>query len=141
MEKRFLTEEVIKDLRESFKLLAEDVTVAVFTREGANQKYNEVATQLVTEIAEVEPRIKAEIHNIGDETSSRYGVQRSPTILVAPEKYNIRFTGAPLGEEGRSFVTALIMASTGKSTMRPESSAKINNLNDKRDVRVYVSPT
>ena len=142
MDKPIVTEEVKRDLLENFKKLEEPVTLAVLTKEGVNDQYNKIATQLITEIAAVDKRLSVEFHSIGDEYSKKHGVLRSPTILIAPDKYNIRFTGTPLGEEGRSLVMSLILASSRKATvLSPESVNKLGELKEKRHVTVFVSPT
>jgi thioredoxin reductase (NADPH) len=141
-EKPIVTEEVKKDLTENFRLLREPVTIAVFTKEGVNDQYNKIASQLIAEIAAVDERISVEFHHIGDESSTKYDVERSPTILIAPDKYRIRFTGTPLGEEGRTLVLSIILASTAKAPMLSTGFAeKVRQLTEKRDVRVFVSPT
>ena len=65
-------------------------------------------------LAELTDRLKVTYHTVGDELSVKRNVTRSPSILIAPDTYRIRYTGAPVGEEGRSFLVALMMASTGK---------------------------
>ncbi len=141
MEREILTADMREALGESFKLLREPVLVMLFTKEGVNDQYNDIATALIREISETEPRIKAEFHKVGDEASGKYKVERSPTLLIAPEKYSIRFTGAPLGEEGRTLVMALIMASTGKPAVTEDSLKRLEKIKEKRHARVFVSPT
>lgn len=142
MDKPLVTEEVKKDLRENFKHFKDPVAIAVFTEEGVNDQYNKIAKQLMSEIAAVDGKLSVEFYNIGDEASEKYGVKRSPTILIAPDKYRIRFTGTPLGEEGRTLVLALILASIGKAPMlKPEFEKRLPELKESRDVRVFVSPT
>lgn len=138
---KILTPDVMKDLRESFKHLKGDVALSVFTAKGQNDPHNALARQLVEEFAEAEPRLKPAFHEIGGAEAKRLGVDRSPTIMVGPDKYDIRFMGVPLGEEGQSFVMALIMASTGKGFWDEGSMKAIAPLRDKRHVRVFVSPT
>ncbi len=136
-----LNEAIIQDLKKAFEQLEAEVTVAVFTQKGANDQYNDIASQLITEISGVDKRIKPEMHEIGDEDSKRHGVTSSPTLLICPEKYRIMFRGAPLGEEGRTLVMAIIMASTGRGTIRETSIKKLQKLKDRRLVKVFVSPT
>jgi thioredoxin reductase (NADPH) len=63
-------------------------------------------------------------------------------VLISPDKYRIRYTGAPVGEEGRSFLTAVIMASTGKTILSDSAKKNIlEDLREKRDIQVFVSPT
>jgi len=142
MDKPIITDEVKKDLRENFKRLDNPVTIAVFTKEGVNDQYNRIATQLITEMADVDKRVKAEFHVIGGKESAEHGVERSPTILIAPDRYRIRFTGTPLGEEGRTLVMSIILASSSKvNVLSPESTKRLLELKEKRNARVFVSPT
>jgi thioredoxin reductase (NADPH) len=141
MEQEILTPEMKASLRESFKLLKDDVNILLFTKKGVNDPYNNTAANLIKELAALDKRIKPEIHGIGDDASKKYNVQRGPTLLISPEKYNIRFTGAPLGEEGRSLIMSLIMASTGQSGLSEDSRTRLGKLDRKRNVRIFTSPT
>ncbi len=141
MAEEIMTKDMRESLKESFTVLAGDVNVHVFTRKGENDQFNELTVRIVQEIAKIDEKIKAHFHTIGDEESKRYGVQRSPTVLISPEKYSIRFTGSPQGEEGRSLVMALIMASTGQAIASEDSKTRLARLKEKRHVRVFVSPT
>ena len=97
---------------------------------------------LVKTLAELSAKLKVSFHTIGDEQSVKRNVTRSPSVLIAPDAYRIRYTGAPLGEEGRSFLTAIVMASTGKPLLSGPSIQKIvEQLHEKRDIQVFVSPT
>lgn len=138
---KILNEEVRADLRHSMEHLGGDVRVAIFTGDGSNEEYNKLGVQLLNEFAEVDPRIKPTFHKLGDSESVKYKIERSPTLLVQPDKFNVRFMGIPLGEEGRTFVMSLILATTNKRTLSEESRQRLTELNEKRHVRVYVSPT
>jgi thioredoxin reductase (NADPH) len=141
MAEEILTARMKEDLRESFKLLKEDVTLEVFTRKGVNDPYNDILVQLARELDALEPRIKASFHEVGDEESKKFVIERSPTLLISPERYRIRFTGAPMGEEGRALVMAIIMASAGTSGISEDSRKRLSKLKEKRHVRVFTSPT
>jgi thioredoxin reductase (NADPH) len=141
MEEKVITPDMKEILRESFSHLKEEVTFVVFTEKGTNEQFNEMTEGLIKELSSLEPRLKAEFHSIGDEASEKYGVKRSPTLLVSPDRYKIRYTGAPLGEEGRSLIMTALMASTGKTILSEASLKKLRRLKEKRHVRVFVSPT
>jgi thioredoxin reductase (NADPH) len=141
MAEPILNEEVIKDLKKAFEQLEGEVTVSLFTQKGLNDQYNEIARQLITEIAAVDKRIKPEFHETGGEEAQRYGISGSPTLLICPEKYRIMFRGAPLGEEGRTLVMSLILASTGQGAVQESSVKKLQKLKDRRLIKVFVSPT
>src|SRR5512144_1253367 len=122
--------------------LKEDVAIEVFTKPGQNDKFNDAAVSLVKAIAGLSDKLTASFYTIGDEQSAKRNVTRSPTILIAPDRYRIRYTGAPVGEEGRSFLVAILMASSGKTVLTEDALAKIKDqLREKRDIQVFVSPT
>lgn len=141
MEKEIITEDIKTLLKETFKDLREDVTIEVFTKKGLNDPFNEAITKLIKAIAEITPKIKASFHKVGDDLSKKRGVDRSPTLLISPEKYSIRFTGAPLGEEGRSLIISILMSSTGKVLLSEASLKRLKDLDSERTIQVFVSPT
>ncbi len=144
MAEEIMTPEVVKALKEAFKGLKDDVTLHVFTKRGVNDQFNDILAGLVRGVASLDERVKAYFHDIGDErdvASRRYGVERSPTLLIGPERYRIRYTGAPIGEEGRSFIAAILMASAGRGFLVAESAKKLAALDSRRDVKIFVSPT
>ena len=143
MAQELIPDDVKQTIAKTFQdTLKEDVVIEVFTERGQNDQFNETAVALLKALAPLSEKLKVTFHTIGDEQSVKRGVTRSPSILIAPDKYRIRFTGAPMGEEGQSFLTAIIMASTGKSILSDPSIKQITEqLHDKRDIQVFVSPT
>jgi thioredoxin reductase (NADPH) len=142
-EKEILPDDVKQAIRETFQQgLTKDVVIEVYTKSGTNDQFNEAAVSLVKALAELSDKLKVSFHAVGDDQSVKRNVTRSPSILIAPDTYRIRYTGAPVGEEGRSFLVALMMASTGKPLLIEPSIKKITEgLREKRDIQVFVSPT
>jgi thioredoxin reductase (NADPH) len=143
MEQDLIPDDVKQTVKETLlEALKDDVVIEVFTESGKKDQFNEAAVALVKVLASLSEKLKVTFHSTGDEQSVKRNVIRSPSILIAPDKYRIRFTGAPMGEEGRSFLTAIIMASTGKSLLSKPSIKQITEqLHEQRDIRVFVSPT
>ena len=142
-EQEILPDDVKQAIKETFEQgLTTDVAIEVYTKSGTNDQFNEAAVSLVKALAELSDKLKVSYHAVGDELSVKRNVTRSPSILIAPDTYRIRYTGAPVGEEGRSFLVALMMASTGKPLLTEPSIKKITDgLREKRDIQVFVSPT
>jgi len=142
-EKKIIPDDVKEVIKETFfKELKNDVVVEVYTKAGLNEQFNESAVMLVKSLAGLSDKLKVSFHTIGDEQSVKRNVSRSPTVLIAPDKYRMRYTGAPLGEEGRSFLVALMMASSGKSIFTEPAVKEIaGQLREKRDIQIFVSPT
>jgi thioredoxin reductase (NADPH) len=142
-QKNILPDDVKQAIRETFQQgLAEDVVIEVYTLAGQNDQFNEAAVSLIRSLAELSDKLKVSFHAVGDDLSVKRNVTRSPSILIAPDKYHIRYTGAPVGEEGRSFLVTLMMVSAGKPLLTEPSVKKITDgLREKRDIQVFVSPT
>ena len=142
MEQELIPDEVKKVIKDTFlKELKNDVHIEVFTKEGMNDQFNEAAVYLMNVFTELSDHVKVSFHTVGDEQSRKRDVQRSPTVLIEPDTYRIRYTGAPLGEEARSLLVALLMAATGKGILSAPTAQKIKGLKDKRNIQVFVTPT
>jgi thioredoxin reductase (NADPH) len=142
MEKNLIINDDIKKiLAETFKALRDEISIEVFLKKGVNDAFNEAVETLIKILPEISPLIKVNFFEVGDEQSLRRNVLLSPTVLIEPDKYSIRFSGAPIGEEGRSLILTLLMASTGSVILKPESVARLAGLKEKRNIEVFVSPT
>jgi thioredoxin reductase (NADPH) len=137
-----LPDDVKKVIQETFfKDLKEDVVIEVYTKPGVNDQFNEAAVSLIKALSVLSDKLRVSFYKVGDEQSIQRNVQRSPTVIIAPDKYRLRYTGAPLGEEGRSLLVSILMASAGKSVLTAPAMEKIASLKEKRDIQVFVSPT
>jgi thioredoxin reductase (NADPH) len=75
------------------------------------------------------------------ELARKWEVDRSPSLLIAPERVNIRWIGAPLGEEGRIFMETLILVGLGKSNLNDQTIKVLKKIDTPRRVKVFVSAT
>ncbi|GAB4490125.1 MAG: FAD-dependent oxidoreductase [Thermodesulfovibrionales bacterium] len=136
-----VSEETRKALKEEFSRLDREVTVMAFLSDTENRPFSEYTKKLLSELALITDRIKPVFSLKGSDLAVRHGVSRTPTLLVQPEKYRIRLTGAPAGEEARTLLLAILMASTGSSIFSDASQKRLAELKEKRSIKVFVSPT
>lgn len=136
-----INEETKKLLREELKHLADPVTVLLFTKEDQNKEFNEYCHRLLSELSELSEKIRPRFEDLDSGEAKERGITRSPTLLVQPDRFNIRFTGAPAGEEARTLLLALIMISTPGTILSDSSRKRLAELKEKRSVKVFVSPT
>ena len=61
--------------------------------------------------------------------------------MFEPDKYGIKWLGAPSGEEGRALVELIILLGTGRTELSRESEKILSTITDKRHIRLFVSPT
>jgi thioredoxin reductase (NADPH) len=136
-----ITPDSRKILQEEFSQLRSPVTLMVFTDDTKNKPFNDFCLALISELAEITDKITPVFGSLTGDLAKRYDVTRSPTILLQPDKYRIRFTGAPAGEEVRTLMISLLMASTGGSVLSDDSRKRLGDLKEQRTIRVFVSPT
>jgi thioredoxin reductase (NADPH) len=127
-------------LPEMFEDLKEDVVLEVFTKKGENGPYNELTSKFTADLARLSTRIHVHFNRIGNKKAQHHSVTASPTVLINPEKYRIRFTGAPAGEEGVSFIEAIMMVSREESGLSDKSRNILFALHEKRQVQVFATP-
>jgi thioredoxin reductase (NADPH) len=137
----FLPEDQRKALAEYLDGFKEEVPVHLFVSPGKNDPYAEFARKLMDDLVRLTDKVTLHLHEDDAEANDKYGVNRFPTLLIAPGAYSIRFTGAPAGEEGQAFLHALMMVSTKQSFLSDKSREALAGLEEKRMVRVFVSPT
>ncbi|HUW43248.1 MAG TPA: thioredoxin reductase, partial [Thermoplasmata archaeon] len=136
---RVLKDDARKTLEKTFKDLKRKVVIEVFTKDGVNEPYNQLSQRFATELSEIDDKIVVKTFKIGDERSKQMGVTRSPTILIDPDHYRIVYTGAPAGEEGRSFIQTLVMVSRDDSMLSSKGRKRLAELRDKRHIQVFVT--
>jgi thioredoxin reductase (NADPH) len=137
----FISEDTKKVVKDELAQMKRAVTVNAVLSEEQNKPFNEFCRKLLTELSALSDKIKPVFDAPGSAAAKKYGVTRTPTILVEPERYAIRFTGAPAGEEARTFLHALLMASAGKTVLSEPSRQRLSELKESRNIKVFVSPT
>jgi len=136
-----IQEQAKQELATVFEKMPNKVPLILITQKTKNEQFNEGARQIIRTIRTFTSNISLKEFDIGHDTAKQYDVKYTPTILFDPDSYNIRWLGAPLGEEGRTFVEALIMMGY-KMTQMSESSEKVlHAIDSKRHIKVFVSPT
>ncbi len=136
-----IQEDSRKILRSDFAQLADPVTLLLFTDDAENEPFNAFARKLVTELAEITGKVRPVFEGLGGTVASKHDVTRSPTLLLQPDRYRIRFVGAPAGEEARTLALSILMASTGKTILSDQAKERLTALKEPRNVKIFVSPT
>lgn len=139
-ERWLLPEEARATLSEVFKQLKKTVELHVVTDSDPQNMFNGVTLQFAQNMSRLSEHITLVQHTLGDEFSQKHEVQHSPSLLFNPEEYDIRFTGAPLGEEGKAFVEAVLHISFGVSSLSATSKTILGELTEPRHIRVFTSP-
>lgn len=130
-----------KVLQRDFGQMTDPVTLMLFTDDAENEPFNAFSRKLVAELSEISEKIRPRLEPLSGEEARRYTVTRTPTLLLALERYQIRYVGAPAGEEARTLALAILMASTGRTILSEQGKARLAGLAQPRNVKIFVSPT
>ena len=131
----------LKQLKATFEQLPNDITLYLFTAKGKEDTFTHGNRQVIRAFRELSARITLREFDLDSEQARKYNITRSPTLLIAPERYSIRWLGAPLGEEARTFLEILILVGLGKSHLSDQSLNVIKKIDSPRNIKVFVSPT
>jgi glutaredoxin-like protein len=100
--------------------------------------------QLIYELAELNDKIQAEVHDFVADTqlAQEYGVDKIPAIVVRTEKdYGIRFYGLPYGYEFQTLLEALGSASRGQTDLSEQTKRKLREIKTPIVIRVFTTLT
>jgi thioredoxin reductase (NADPH) len=124
-----------------FQQLPRNIPLYLFTQVGNNDPFNKAARELIKAFREITPKIELREYDLDHDLAKKWDVYRSPTILFDPERYPIRWLGAPMGEEGRTFLEALLLIGMENSNLSDQALKVLDKIESKRDIKVFVSPT
>jgi thioredoxin reductase (NADPH) len=134
-------EEIQAQLSRIFAKLEHDVPLHLFLSDDKDSPFNQATREILQTIAKISPKIQVREHSLDDDFAKERGVTSSPTVLFDPEHYGLRWLGAPLGEEGRMFIEALVMLGNRKSDLSEQSRRILDRITSPRHVQVFVSMT
>ena len=131
----------LRQLKQTFEQLPNEIPLFLFAERGQDDPFVQACRQIVRAFRELTSKITIKEYPLDHKLASQWGVQSSPTLLLDPEHFNIRWLGAPIGEEGRSFLEAMILLGMGKSGMSDQPLKVVQRIESPRHVKIFVSPT
>ncbi len=116
-----------------------EIPIVLYAQPGQNDVFTDVARQAIRFFRQLTDKIILREFNLYHESAKKLNVEHSPTLVFNPDRYNIRWLGAPLGEEGRIFLEALILIGLQKSNLNQQSLQVIQRIDSPRNIKVFVS--
>jgi thioredoxin reductase (NADPH) len=138
---KVMQEQAQAELIAGFEKMPYEIPLVLFTDSGKNEIFSQGARQLIRSVREMAPKVTLLEYDISHKMAQEWHAEYPPVLLFDPDNYQIRWLGAPLGEEGRTFVEALIMMGYRKTNLNKESLKVLNSIQSPRDIKVFVSPT
>jgi len=134
-------EKVRKRLTELFAKMDHEVPLVLFTDPFINSQYSDAARTVIRAVRELSDKVTLREYGMNHALAQQYHVTQSPTLLFDPDHFSIRWLGSPIGQEGRTFVEALIMLGYGRADISGPSQNILKKISSPRNIRLFVSPT
>ncbi|MEW5910559.1 MAG: pyridine nucleotide-disulfide oxidoreductase, partial [Thermodesulfobacteriota bacterium] len=132
---------LIQQLKMLFNGITRDIPIFMFSDRSRSDIFSKANREIIRTFRELSDKIKFREFDLTDELAKKWSVQYSPTLLIDPERYSIRWLGAPMGEEGRTFLETLILVGTGQHHLSEASQKILQKIDAPRAVKVFVSAT
>ena len=130
-----------QQLKKTFDQIPNDIPVYLFTEKGRDDVFAQANREIIRVFRQITDKIVFKEFDLTHEQAKKWGVDAAPTLLINPEHYGLKWLGAPMGEEGRTFLEMIILAGLHKSHLSEQSLNVIKRINTPRKIKVFVSPT
>lgn len=133
--------QALEKLKKTFAGFAQPIDLILFAYPAEDNPFTQANRQVIRAFRQITDKITFREFSLDHELARKYHIAYSPTLVVAPERYHIHWIGAPMGEEGRTFLEMLMLVGRGDSGLSQQSRTVIGRIADPRDVKVFVSPS
>ena len=132
-------------LTQHLSAIQKPVSLVLFTQTIAGSESGVVAKQILDELAHLNDKITIVEKNfiLDQEDRARYGVDKSPAIVVLSEGNDtrMRFYGAPTGYEFVPLVEAVLLAGTGNVELADDTLQLLATVDKPMHLQVFSTPT
>lgn len=138
-----LNEQLQGQLKEVFGSMKNEITLAVFTKEGDCYSCEETVS-FMKEIEALSDKIGLEIYDLekDSERANEYNVVMAPSIVLldSDKKYRgIKFNGIPAGHEINSFIPGILEVSGAGEALPEELISQVKALSKPVNIKVFVT--
>ena len=131
--------EAQKEIERILSAIKAEIPIFLYAQPGQNDVFTDTARQAIRFFRQLTDKIVLREFNLNHESAKKLNVEYSPTLVFNPDRYNIRWLGAPLGKEGRIFLEALILIGLQTSNLNEQSLQVIKRIDTPRNIKVFVS--
>ena len=121
--------------------LPQRIEILLFSQKEEDDVFSRTARQVIRTFQGLSPKIEFKEYDLKDELAGKLKVDSAPTLVFNPEQVSIRWLGAPMGEEGRSFLELIMLLGLGESHLNDPSLQIAKKIDAPRSVKVFVSAT
>ncbi len=140
---KMFNSEIENQLKEVFSKMVNDVTIALFTKEGECLTCEETRGYM-QEVEALNDKIHLKEYDINknQDLAKAYNVEMVPSIVILNDKeeyLGIKFNGIPAGHEINSFVPAILEVSGNQSAVPENLQSRIDNISKPTNIKVFIT--
>lgn len=128
-------------LRRFFQELPREISLLLFSDPGKNEPYAEGTRQVIRAIREVTDKVSLKEYSLAHELARQWHVTASPTLVFAVEPLQIRWLGAPMGQETQTLMAALTIIGHREAGLSEAATKVLAKLDAPRQLKIFVSPS
>ena len=91
-------EAFLAQLKNTFAQLPNEISILLFSKPGVQDAFSDANRRVIKAFREITDKIKFREFDLSHKEAKKYGVEHASTLVIAPDRYNIRWIGAPVGE-------------------------------------------
>lgn len=133
--------EFAAQIKSAFDQMPQNITIHLYVDPKKDDYFAQVNRQVIRSFRELTDKITFREYDLSHASAKELGITRSPTLVISPERYAIRWLGAPMGEEGRTFLETLLLVGNGDSFLKKAARQVLHRIEEPRHVKIFVSPT
>lgn len=138
---RTVQEQAEAQLKALFQELPNSIDLVLVADAQPDEAYTRTAREVIQAVSRISDKVALREFTLESDQAKEWNVAQAPTMIFCPDKYAIRWSGSPVGEEGRTLVEALLMLGLGKSGLSDQSKKVLAGIEGDRRVKIFVSPT
>lgn len=136
---KLIPDDARASLKEHFATLTRKVELITYTEPGAKDLYSRFVRKVSDELASIDPKISVVTRQAAEAPSE---VTAMPQLAVKGEGDAapvLTMVGAPVGEEGRVLIQAVMLAGSDEGIVTKEAKESLAALTEKRVIKVFGS--
>jgi thioredoxin reductase (NADPH) len=134
-------ESAAAQLRDLFQGMPREVPLVLFTEKGKNEPFSNLAREVIQAVQKITPKVTLKEVDREHELARKWNLKSSPTLLFDPDRYQVRWLGAPIGEETKTLIIAVKMMGYQERELSRDSLKILQRINAPRQIKLFVSPT
>ena len=136
-----MAEQAQSELKKALERMPNAVPILFFASPGVNDRFSEATRQIMRALRELTDKIPLREFTLDHAEARKWKVSEGPTLLLDPDHFPIRWMGAPVGEETRGFIDAILMLGYRNTQLSAEAAGILKKIEEPRSIKVFVSLT